>query len=34
MLPKGSQLTEQTNQWLTQALADGTFSRFYDQWMQ
>ena len=34
MLPKGSQLTAQTNQWLAQALTDGTFSRFYNQWMQ
>jgi cyclohexadienyl dehydratase len=34
MLPKGSQLTEPTNQWLTQALTDGTFSRFYNQWME
>ncbi|MBO0884884.1 MAG: transporter substrate-binding domain-containing protein [Mycobacterium sp.] len=34
MLPKGSQLTAQTTQWLAQALTDGTFSRFYNQWMQ
>jgi cyclohexadienyl dehydratase len=34
MLPKRSQLTDQTNQWLTEALTDGTFSRFYNQWMQ
>ena len=34
MLPKGSQLIEQTNQWLTQALTDGTFCRFYNHWMQ
>jgi cyclohexadienyl dehydratase len=34
MLPKGSQLTAQTTQWLAHALTDGTFGRFYDQWMQ
>jgi cyclohexadienyl dehydratase len=34
MLPKGSQLAEPTTQWLAQALTDGTFSRYYNQWMR
>lgn len=34
LLPKGSQLTAQTNEWLAQALTNGTFSRFYNRWMQ
>lgn len=34
MLPKRSQLTEQTNHWLNQALADGTFSHLYKQWIK
>ncbi|WP_165759315.1 transporter substrate-binding domain-containing protein [Mycobacterium decipiens] len=34
LLPKGSQLTERVNQWLAHALTDGTFSRFYTQWMR
>jgi cyclohexadienyl dehydratase len=34
MLPKGSQLTGQVNAWLSQALEDGTFNRFYEQWIQ
>lgn len=33
MLPKGSQLTEQTNQWLAQALTDGTVSRLLSKWL-
>ncbi len=33
MLPEGSQLTGQVNTWLGQALADGTFDSFYDQWI-
>jgi cyclohexadienyl dehydratase len=34
MLPKGSKLSQQTNEWLAQALDDGTFTRIYNQWMQ
>lgn len=34
MLPKGSQLTAQTNTWLAHALSDGIFKRIYDQWMR
>lgn len=33
MLPKNSPLTPQVDQWLTAALADGTFNRFYQQWV-
>lgn len=33
LLPRGSTLTEQVNAWLRQALADGTFAGFYDQWI-
>ncbi len=34
MLPKGSPLMDQTNQWLAQALADGTVSRLLSKWLQ
>jgi cyclohexadienyl dehydratase len=33
MLPKGSQLSQQTTEWLNQVLSDGTFTRIYNQWM-
>ena len=33
LLPSGSPLTGQVNTWLNQALTDGTFTRFYDQWI-
>jgi cyclohexadienyl dehydratase len=34
MLPKGSALLGEANEWLTHALSDGTFSRFYNAWMR
>jgi cyclohexadienyl dehydratase len=34
MLPKKSNLTQQTTEWLNHALSDGTFTRLYNQWMQ
>ncbi|MGW1198564.1 transporter substrate-binding domain-containing protein [Streptomyces sp. NPDC002536] len=33
MLPKNSPLTEQADDWLTAAVADGTFQAYYDRWM-
>ncbi|BAX99079.1 cyclohexadienyl dehydratase [Mycobacteroides stephanolepidis] len=34
MLPKGSPLIEQTNQWLAEALTNGTFSRLLSKWLR
>jgi cyclohexadienyl dehydratase len=34
MLAKGSKLNRQTNEWLAQALDNGTFTRIYNQWMR
>jgi cyclohexadienyl dehydratase len=34
MIAKGNPLIQQTDAWLAQSLKDGTFTRFYDQWMQ
>ncbi|HET6501066.1 MAG TPA: transporter substrate-binding domain-containing protein [Amycolatopsis sp.] len=33
LLPKNSDLTGQVDAWLAEALGDGTFTRFYHQWM-